>query len=281
MKRFAVLAASALVAVLAVVGGPAPTQARVDQSGNANLTIVNASSTTYPSPESVVLVCWNGGDGQLVGVGGTPYEIEAAPGDWEITVFESDAATCTDTPDRSITLSMAAGDIKDLVVGYDTLFEVPFDGSCMEAGTGRLQVANGSATDEPLDLYAESDSGEFTLVQAAMTPGQSATVASIPVGTYELRAYTPGVDPEVSAPVTLFGGVEVQEGFQVQAFLVGQFEGDDLTGSFTLEQGPEVCAEELPPTTTTTASTTTTTTAVVSPGAAPAVPVSGTAAYTG
>lgn len=284
MKRFAVIAASALVAVLVVVGGPVASGARPAQSGNANLRIYNTWSPTYPAQgDGVVVVCVNGADPGLLAVGTEPYEIEGAPGEWEITAYVDDSATCSDTPDVSLTISMAAGDLKNVVVGFDTIFEIPYDESCIEAGTGRLEVANGSAMEEPLDIYAISTTNQDTiLVQASMTPGESATVPNIPADTYNIWAYSPGAIPDESAPVTEFGGAQVQDGFQVQMFLVGEWEGDNATGSYFVQQGPDPCAEELPPTTSTTSSTTTTTTAAVSPGtAAPAVPVSGTAAYTG
>jgi hypothetical protein len=280
MKRFAVIAASALVAVVTVVGSPA-TDARVGQSANANLQIFNASSITYPSQQSEVFLCLNGASAGGLGLGQVA-EVEDPAGDWEIAVYESDTATCADVPDRSITVSLAAGDLKGLVIGYDTLFEIPYDESCMAAGTGRIQVANGSAMDEPLDVYAVSQTdGTDILLQASMSPGESATVPNVPADSYEIEAYTPGANPDDSPPAALFGGAQVQEGFQVQFFLVGEYEGENLTGSFNYQQGPAVCAEELPPTTSTTVVTSTTAPSV-SPGTAtPATPVSGNAAYTG
>jgi hypothetical protein len=281
MKRTAVIAASALVAMATIAVGSSATEARVGQSATADLQIFNASSITYPDQQSTVSVCLGGGSPNNLGLGEV-YDFEGSPGDLEITIYDGDTDSCSEPPDRSITVPLVAGEFKALVIGYDTLFEMPYDESCMAAGTGRVQVANGSAMDEPLDLYAVSQTDDdHVLLQASMVPGQSVIVPNVPADTYAIEAYTPGADPDDSPPVAIFGGFELQEGFQVQAFLVGEYAGDNLTGSFTYEEGPDVCADEEPTTTTTTAVTSTTAPAVAPGTATPATPVSGTAAYTG
>lgn len=283
MKRTAVVAASALVAVASIAFGSSATDARVGQAAQANLQIFNASSITYPDPQEVAVVCVNGADQDSLGLGEV-YDVEAPAGDFEVTVYDDDAATCADVPDRSLTVSLAAGDLKGVVIGYDTLFEIPIDTSCVFSQFGRVQVANGSAMSEPLDVWITSPTdGTSFFVQAAMVPGESATLPNVLADTYDISGYSPGANPEVDPPVATFGSFDLQSGYQVQAFLVGEDEGSNLAGSFDYQQGPDPCDdEELPPTSTPTTAVTSTTAPAVSPGTAtPAVPVSGAAAYTG
>lgn len=282
MKRAALAPALALVALFAVPGSPAATGRPLQDAGDVTgLTITDAATPDYPSDPFAITVCLDG----------SPFIMEAGdqvsdtgnPGARVIDVFSNNDGQCSGTPDQTLTVTLAEGDMAGVVVGWDTLFSYEFDASCMEAGTGRIQLANGADWATPADYYAISEeNGDAVLLAADVLPGTSVLVPNVPAGPYVIRAYTPGTpDPETTAPIAQFGAFTLQDGYQSQVFLTGSNTGDNLFGSFQIEQGPLVCSEppEEEPTSTT---ATTSTTAPVAPGTAtPATPVSGTAAYTG
>ncbi len=283
MKRLALIAASALAVATGLVVAPAGTSGA--QQADANINVFNAAASSYPNVDSQRYVCTSGGSTFSGAIGlGESLEVEMAPGDLVIDVYDGEGVeSCAGTPDRSITVTVGAGEITGVVIGFDTLFTFPIDYSCMAGQTGRIQFADGSGPHEAWDLYAVSQTDfDHVLLAASMEPGQSVLVPDVPADDYVFEAYTPGIDPDVNPPLALLGGATVKPNFQVQAFLAGTDDGNSTRGTFHLDEGPIPCDEELPPTTATTSSSTTTTTVAVSPGTAtPAVPVSGTATFTG
>lgn len=282
MKRAALVAALALLAALAAPGGPAASgRPQQDAGAITTLTITSAATPDYPSDDFPLTVCL---DGQATVLElGDQASYEDAAGAHQAQVFYNDDGQCTGTPAASLDFTVAEGDLAGLVVGWNTLFTYVLDTSCMEAGTGRIQLANGADFTQRADYYAISEESDAVVLLAAdALPGSSVLVPDVPAGPYVIRAYTPGTpNPATTAPIAQFGAFSLQAGYQTQVFLTGQYDGESTFGNFTFSQGPLVCSEEEPPPTTA-PPTTSTTAAAASPGTAtPATPVSGSAAYTG
>jgi hypothetical protein len=273
----------AAASLLAVAVGPASAApAQIDPGADGNIIITDAATGAYPGDQNPLVVCVDGSNSEIMEVG-DQYFVEEPAGTVDITVFDNDAATCSDVPDRSIAIPLAAGDLLGLVIGSDGLTTFTYDISCMAAGEGRVLVANAASfTGGSVDVYATSQTdGQRVALAKALAPAATTYAQGVPAGTYLVEAYAPGADPDDGPPLAFITDLDLVEGTFFQVFMAGSTNGG--LGGFTFQQGPDVCTEEEPPPEETGP---TTTTVASLPVAAPAeavaaTPVSGTATFTG
>lgn len=279
MKRVAVVAA---LAVLATFGGHASIGEAQEGPSQAQITVIDAATPDYFGDQNPQTVCIEGLGGTIVSVGGTPFEFEQDPGELTVSVFSNDDGQCSGTPDQTYTTTVAAGDYVRVVIGSEGPFSYDFDLGCMQPGTGRLTFANGADIDQPVDVYALSQTNDdVILLASAMEPSTSVTVPEVPADDYSIQLFAVGAKPYEGPPLAIVMGLTVQAGYATENYMAGSIA--QSIGGFTVTNGPLVCATEEPPATVdTTAVATTDTTAVEPTGAArPATPVSGTSTYTG
>lgn len=282
MKRLVAVAAASLLVVSVATASASAAQPKA-AAGDGNLIITDASTYDFPGSPNPLVVCIDGQDPEIMEVGGQYFVEEPAPSTIEVTVFDNDAATCSDTPDRSISVPLAEGVVQGLVIGWEDLFTFTYNTDCVEAGDARVLLAQGAyfGTDAAVDVYAFSeDTGDLIPLAQGFEPGTARYAPDIPAGTYNFEIFASGSATD-GPPLAEVPVGDLAEGTFTQAFLAGGNDGE--AGGFMFQQGPEVCADEEPPTTTSSVpATTTTAPAEVAPGqAVAATPVSGTATFTG
>lgn len=275
MKRLILLAT---LAVLAATGGPASSGGAQD-AGNGFITVTDASTYDYPGAPDTIVVCVDGQGAGTMDVG-DQLEIEQGPGDVVIDIFGNDSASCADTPDRTVTVPLAAGDRLGLVIGWDSLFTFTYDDDCVDPGQTRIRLANGTGHGAPVDVYVTpAEGGDASPLALGVAGGTGRAVSDVAPGTYDVSIVAAGADP-YGPTLGFIPEVSLAEGTSTQIFLAGGADG--ALGGFTFQQGPEICEPEEVPEPTSSTTSTTSTTAPVAPGTAtPATPVSGTASYTG
>jgi hypothetical protein len=282
MKRLVALAAVAVLAAGIATTSASSAEPKMSE-GDGNLIITDASTYDYPGAPNPVVVCVDGQDAQIMEAGDQYFVEEPAPGSVEVTVFNNDSASCSDTPDHSITVPLIDGGLQGLLIGWSGLATFTYNTDCVEAGNARVLVAQGAdfGNGTAVDVYGFSDdSGDLVPLAKSLEPSTVSDIVDIPAGTYNIEVFAAGATTD-GPPLAELGADDLAEGTSNQVFLAGGNDGD--AGGFTFQQGPEVCPDEEPPTTPTTVTTsTTTTTAAVAPGTAtPATPISGTATFTG
>ena len=277
MKRFAVVMAA--VAVLGTLAGPASVRA---QDTGGSITVIDAFTSDYPTEPNPIALCVDGVGPQSMEVG-DQFFVEEEPGEVVFTIYDNDAATCSDKPDETYTVTLRAGDRLGLVLGWSSIYTFAYDESCVGEGEARVQVASGLEIE--VDVYLRSQAtGATSPLALGLLPG-SATTAEVPGGMYDALVVEPGGDPD--GPFNAFvPNLELGEGTMTQLFLAGLAgDNDGEAGGFSFQQPGETCdAAEPPPeeaTTSSTTSSTTTTVAEAPATAAAAAPVAGTPAYTG
>lgn len=276
----------ASLALLAGVAVPRVAQAQIDPGANGTLIITDADTPDFPSDSNPIAIC-------IDGQGPTPTEIgsdqffveEPAPGPIVVDVYDNDAATCADPPDRTISVPLTAGATQGLVIGSEGLATFTYDTDCVDAGTGRLYLVNSSARgpSAAMDVYGfDEGSGQYVPFALGFQPNAVAYLPAVPAGQYLIQAYEPGVDPNTSPPIGPLGVFDLDEGTSTQIFIAGGASEGEL-GPVWFQQGPEVCGESEEPssTTSTTPSTTTSTTVPAATEAAAATPVAGSPTFTG
>ena len=284
-RRVRLVVGLASLAALATVGAPRVADAQIDPGANGTLIITDADTPDFPSDPNPIAICVDGQGPTPTEIGGDQYFVEeAAPGPVVVDVYDNDAATCADPPDRTISIPLTAGATQGLVIGSEGLATFTYDTDCVDAATSRLYLVNSSdrGPDAAMDVYGfDEGSGQYVPFALAFQPNAVASLPAVPAGQYLIQAYEPGVDPNTSPPIGPLGVFDLDEGYSTQIFIAGGASEGEL-GPVWFQQGPEVCGESEEPssTTSTTPSSTTTTTATGTEAAA-ATPVAGSPTFTG
>jgi hypothetical protein len=276
----------ASLALFAGVAAPHVAQAQIDPGANGTVIITDADTPDFSGDTNPIAICVNGQGPTPTEIGSDQFFIEEpAPGPVVVDVYDNDAATCTDPPDRSISVPLTAGGTEAVVIGSEGLATFTYDTDCVDAGTSRVYLVNSSdrGPSAAMDVYGFNEgSGQRVPLAMGFDPNEVAYLPSLAAGQYLIEAYEPGADPNTSPPIGPLGVFDLAEGYSTQIFIAGGSSEGEL-GPVWFQQGPEVCGEsEEPPSTTSTApSTTTSTTVPAGTQAAAATPVAGSPTFTG
>ena len=131
----------ASLALFAGVAAPHVAQAQIDPGANGTVIITDADTPDFSGDTNPIAICVNGQGPTPTEIGSDQFFIEEpAPGPVVVDVYDNDAATCTDPPDRSISVPLTAGGTEAVVIGSEGLATFTYDTDCVDAGTSRVAV---------------------------------------------------------------------------------------------------------------------------------------------